>query len=200
VVAELNSARAVFAIVAGIPAAVVLLAVVWLVPTLRREARLLSSVVLVGLVALGAWAVFRSAGPQAEATPPLSASLPRGVAPAAPPVPPSSPRPQAPPCSPEGATVNVVARNISFDKKCLAAPADTAFTVSFDNADPGVPHNIHVFSADPSKNPGTKSLFKGEIVTGPRTVAYRVRALPKGTYFFHCDVHPPQMQGTFVVG
>ena len=40
---------------------------------------------------------------------------------------------------------------------------------------------------------------QGQIVIGPTTVTYHVVALVAGTYYFHCDVHPTAMQGTFVV-
>jgi hypothetical protein len=42
--------------------------------------------------------------------------------------------------------------------------------------------------------------FAGDLVTGPATATYDVPAIPAGTYFFHCDVHPTQMFGTFVSG
>ena len=84
-----------------------------------------------------------------------------------------------------------MAGNLAFDKECLAAPADSAFTIRFDNADAGVPHNVSVLS-------GGTSLFRGQIATGPEVATYRVNALRAGTFEFRCDVHP-QMRGTFVV-
>src|SRR5207247_3937142 len=42
------------------------------------------------------------------------------------------------------------------------------------------------------------NLFRGEIVTGPTAVDYRIPPLEPGTYYFHCDVHPT-MSGTVVV-
>ena len=82
-----------------------------------------------------------------------------------------------------------------FSTDCLAAPADTPFTIAFDNKDVGVPHNVAIFTDDTA----TKALFTGEMVTGPKKVTYEVKALPAGTYFFRCDVHPTTMSGTFVV-
>ena len=99
------------------------------------------------------------------------------------------------PCSPSGTTVTVSAKNLAFDAKCLAAPANTPFTISFDNKDSGVPHNVAIFT----DSSATKSLFTGSVVTGPKTVTYHVPALKPGTYYFRCDVHPTTMHGTFVV-
>jgi plastocyanin len=75
-----------------------------------------------------------------------------------------------------------MAQNVAFGTDCLAAPAGKAFTITFMNHDAGA----------------TQELFKGALVSGPATINYKVGALPAGTYFFRCDVHP-QMKGTFVV-
>jgi plastocyanin len=37
--------------------------------------------------------------------------------------------------------------------------------------------------------------FAGEIVTGPKQIVYNVPALPAGSYYFSCQVHP-NMHGT----
>jgi plastocyanin len=198
--AELSSAKVLIAIVAGIPAAVALFVVIWTVPSWRPEVRAGGSVVLVAIVGLLAWTIFRSAGPTAEATPPLQALAPSPAVPTAqPPAPTARPQPPAAPCQPSGTTVSVAAKDIAFDKECLAARANQAFTISFNNEDPGVPHNVHLFSADPATKPGAQSLFQGAVITGPKTTTYNVKALPLGMYFFHCDVHPAQMHGLFVV-
>jgi plastocyanin len=42
-------------------------------------------------------------------------------------------------------------------------------------------------------------LFRGDLVTGATTATYDIPALPAGTYYFQCDVHPT-MNGTVVVG
>ena len=190
-VAELGSSTTAFLIVAGIPVAVLLLAVVWLAPKWSAAVRAGSSLVLVALIGVGVWTVFQSAGPDAEASPPLTAFMPRGATPPAPQPAPGPPGPPAAPCRPSGTELQVTARNLAFDKDCLAAPANTAFTIRFDNADPGVPHNVSILSANQPR-------FTGEIVNGPEVVTYRVNALQAGTFDFRCDVHP-QMRGTFVV-
>jgi len=102
-------------------------------------------------------------------------------------------------CSPQGTTLNLLARDTAFDTDCLAAPANTAFTIALDNQDPGVPHSVSIFSADPTVEASATELFKGKIVTGPTQVTYAVHALAAGRYFFECAVHPTQMNGTLVV-
>jgi len=98
-------------------------------------------------------------------------------------------------CEPNGTTLSIAALNVAFDTDCLAAPADTPFTIEFDNQDAGVLHNVSIYTDDTA----TKALFTGESVTGPKQATYAVKALPAGTYFFRCDVHPATMTGTFVV-
>lgn len=102
---------------------------------------------------------------------------------------------QASSCAPTGTAINLVAQSIHFDKSCLAGPANTPFTIAFDNKDSGVPHNVAIYT-DAS---ASKVLFRGAILTGSNTITYHVPALPAGTYYFRCDVHPTAMHGTFVV-
>jgi nitrite reductase (NO-forming) len=99
-------------------------------------------------------------------------------------------------CDPNGTKLSIAALNVMFDTDCLAAPADTPFTIAFDNQDAGVPHNVSIYTDDTA----TKALFTGEMVNGPKKVTYSVKGLPAGTYFFRCDVHPTTMTGTFIVG
>jgi plastocyanin len=94
-----------------------------------------------------------------------------------------------------GGGVTVVAQGIAFDTSEIDLPADAPTTITFDNQDAGVPHNIAIYD-DSSLS---QNLFTGEIVTGPGTAQYQVPALPAGEYYFHCDVHP-NMSGSVVVG
>jgi len=182
-------------VVAGIPALAVLLVVLWAAPR-RRAVVAAVTLVAVGLAAIAVWAVFRPSGTQ-----PALASLP-GVS--APPPVVSAPPPPSPPgggqsCSPSGTDVHETAKATAFQSTCLAAPAGKPFTITFDNEDAGIPHNMHILASDPASNPGAATLFAGALVTGPKTETYQVNALPAGTYFFQCDVHPTLMRGTFVV-
>jgi plastocyanin len=101
-------------------------------------------------------------------------------------------------CAPSGTTIKLMAKNTMFDAGCLAAPAGQAVTVDFDNEDP-LPHNLAIYSADPMVDKNATTLFQGALVTGPKMTTYSVPALSAGTYHFHCDVHPTQMYGAFVV-
>ncbi len=96
-------------------------------------------------------------------------------------------------CAPSGNQLTISASDLSFNKGCLATPADQPFTIALDNKE-GLPHNLAI------DNPqGGDPVFKGEIFTGPKTQTYNVKALPAGTYHFNCTVHPSQMQGTLLV-
>jgi len=92
------------------------------------------------------------------------------------------------------ATVEVTAKNIKFDRTTLQALANQAITIVFHNADPGILHNVAIYSDSSAK----QSLFVGSTFNGPKTETYHVPALSPGTFYFRCDVHH-QMNGTFVV-
>jgi len=83
---------------------------------------------------------------------------------------------------------------LAFDTKCLAAPANTGFTIAFNNRSPSTPHDVSIATAGLGD-----TLFEGEIVTGPKSITYQVKGIAAGTYEFYCRVHPSQMNGTFVV-
>jgi plastocyanin len=93
-----------------------------------------------------------------------------------------------------GGGVTVTAQNIAFDTDTIDLPADTASTITFDNRDAGVQHNISIYS-DSSLG---ELLFKGDLVTGPATAQYSIPPEPAGEYYFQCDVHPT-MNGSVIV-
>jgi plastocyanin len=94
-----------------------------------------------------------------------------------------------------GSGPTVVAQNIAFDTQTLDLPPEAVTTITFDNRDAGVPHNISIYS-DESLG---ETLFQGEIVTGPAAIPYEVGPFPAGEYYFQCDVHP-DMNGAVRVG
>jgi plastocyanin len=94
-----------------------------------------------------------------------------------------------------GAAVSISAKDIiSFNVDHLEFPADQTVALAFDNQTPAVPHNVAIYD-----HQGGQNLFRGDLVTGPARVTYKVRPLAAGTYWFQCDVHN-NMHGTLTVG
>jgi plastocyanin len=93
------------------------------------------------------------------------------------------------------AVVTIVAQNIKFDKSTITATAGLDVTVTLDNRDAGVLHNIAFY---PNRS-ATSKIFGGPIITGPATNTSTFPAPGAGNYFFRCDVHPDTMTGTFIV-
>ena len=99
-------------------------------------------------------------------------------------------------CTADGTALQITAEDNKFDKDCMAVPADQTFTIELDNKDWGIPHNVSLYD---TAN-GSKTLYKGEVVYGPRKITYTVPAQAKGSYAFICDPHAEFMRGTFIVG
>jgi plastocyanin len=93
-------------------------------------------------------------------------------------------------------TIDLVAKNIAFDKSTITVPAGSQVTVNFDNEDSGIPHNFAVYTNSQATTP----IFKGEIITGVAKTTYTFTApSTPGDYWFRCDVHPTIMNGPFKV-
>ena len=92
---------------------------------------------------------------------------------------------------PHAATVDVVAKGNQFNKKTIELPAEHPPEIVFDNRDANVLHNVAIFS----DSQFTQRRFTGDVFAGPETMRYRFRALPAGTYYFRCDMHPTNMVG-----
>lgn len=84
---------------------------------------------------------------------------------------------------------------MGFDQSKIYVTAGQPFTITFENKQAGVAHNVQIFS-DAAK---TQSFFTGEHITGPATIDYAVDALAAGEYPFICEIHPATMVGTVVV-
>ena len=89
----------------------------------------------------------------------------------------------------------VVARDVAFDRHIVSAPLGVAFTLVLRNgeANAGMPHNVSIYRDAAFKD----RIVEGKAIEGPnRLIGYPVAALPVGTYYFQCDIHPiPAMQG-----
>jgi cytochrome c oxidase subunit II len=92
----------------------------------------------------------------------------------------------------------IAAKNIAFDKNCLAGPVNRPFDIKFDNQEP-VPHNVVFYSGKDANSPPILPESQTPPFTGPKTTVYKLPALKAGSYFFHCQVHPGAMQGQLVV-
>jgi plastocyanin len=92
------------------------------------------------------------------------------------------------------AAVELVAKNIKFDKKRIAFAANSDADLRFTNDDSGTPHNVAVYTDQSA----SQAIFKGDVVVGPITTDYKFKTPGPGAYYFHCDVHP-NMNGTVTV-
>jgi cytochrome c oxidase subunit 2 len=92
----------------------------------------------------------------------------------------------------------IAAKDVAFDKDCLAGPVNREFEITFENQE-AVPHNVAFFEGRDASSP--RILPEGEtpVFPGPETHTYKLPALEAGSYFFHCDAHPTAMTGQLVV-
>jgi plastocyanin len=97
-------------------------------------------------------------------------------------------------------TAPVGAGNDGFAETQLSAPADTPFTIEFDNQDTGIPHNVQIFEGTDTTGTPVWAPEGNELITGPAKATYEIPALPAGTYTFNCFSHPATMVGTLTVG
>jgi plastocyanin len=107
----------------------------------------------------------------------------------APPAPTTAPPPPPPP--PAGGSITLVALNLLFDSRSLSAAAGPV-TVTLDNQDRGIAHNVHFFSK-------AGSIGMTEIDTGPSMQTLSLGTLAPGAYSYKCDVHPTTMTGILTV-
>ena len=104
----------------------------------------------------------------------------------------------APTSSSQAVTIDLTAQNVAFDQSTISVPAGASVTINFNNKDIGVPHNFAVYQYNPTGI--AKAIFVGDTITGPATITYHFTApTDTNTYFFECDVHPQQMNGSFVI-
>lgn len=92
-------------------------------------------------------------------------------------------------------TTPVNAISTGFTPATLSVPAGEEFTLTFNNDDSGIPHNVQIFAGTDMTAKALWAPKDNETVTGPGSVEYQIDALDAGTYTFNCYVHPT-MVGT----
>jgi plastocyanin len=91
--------------------------------------------------------------------------------------------------------ITLSAKDLKFSAPCLVANAGEKFTIHFTNQE-DMPHNVAVYT-DSGK--GT-TIVKGDVVASAgQSKDYEVPAQDEGQYYFDCDIHPEQMNGTLYV-
>ena len=88
--------------------------------------------------------------------------------------------------------VTITSTSSDFDVDAFAVPAAAEVTVTYDNQDDGVAHNVR-FDLKGSDDPQTTT------AEGPDTQTVTLSVADAGRYTYVCDVHPAAMRGTLVV-
>ena len=93
--------------------------------------------------------------------------------------------------------VKVVAEDNTFDTDCLEAQANRKFRIYLENRD-SAPHNISIYSGDPSKDEKAEPVYEGKPVKGPGQEEYALDGMPPGKYVFRC-AKVDAMSGTLLI-
>jgi plastocyanin len=97
------------------------------------------------------------------------------------------------------ASVTVVAKDLKFDKGQIAVATGAQVTLTLDNEDPGVSHNISFFPSNRATS-ATDRIAGLDPFAGVARQDLKFTAPSKaGKYFFRCDVHPDTMSGQLVI-
>jgi plastocyanin len=128
--------------------------------------------------------------PQAAATPTVQRTQP-AAQPTQPHPPAATSTPVPPPVQSQSLTI--AANGSKFVPSKLNAAGGSAVTITFDNQDAGVAHDLIVYT------PGGGIAGQAEIFTGPATRTFTFTPSGPGTYAFKCSVHPTSMYGTIAV-
>lgn len=82
--------------------------------------------------------------------------------------------------------LTIQALNITFNREQMRLVADTQVTLTFENLDSAIPHNVAIYQEESA----SQEIFVGETFNGVETRDYTIPPTPAGEYFFRCDVHP----------
>lgn len=86
--------------------------------------------------------------------------------------------------------LTLAADNLEFDKESLDFPAGSEVVLRFENHE-AIPHNFSLYESK-----GGEPIFEGPILNAEGEVEYEFETPAAGEYYFQCDVHPDQMNGT----
>ena len=97
-------------------------------------------------------------------------------------------------CNPSGPP-KLVSKDNSWNTGCLAVTKDVPFTVAVSNLDAGIEHNFALYDSAKRK----RTFFQSPRFPGVAARTFQLRPLPKGRYYYQCDVHGPAMSGALIV-
>ena len=83
------------------------------------------------------------------------------------------------------------AQDIAFEPAAITLRAGMPITITFENADDGIPHGFVVSTRD-------AVIAAAEIINGPARTTVELPPLDPGEYAYSCPVHP-NMVGTITV-
>lgn len=91
-------------------------------------------------------------------------------------------------------TITLIAKNTLFDKSELRAKAGE-ITITFDNQDGGIVHNLHVYKGQDADG---EDVGATELEAGPIVQTLKLDLEP-GEYFYVCNAHPATQFGKLIV-
>ncbi len=97
---------------------------------------------------------------------------------------------------PPSANMKIIAKGIAWNTDKLNGLPGVPLTITVDNQDQGIPHNLAVYDGPDAESP---ILVQTEIANGPVTQTLSFGPLEAGEYYYNCVVHP-QMEGILTVG
>jgi plastocyanin len=127
----------------------------------------------------------------ATAVAPEATIAPHPTQPPRPTAPPTAPPP--PTIPPSGVSRTIAVINTTFVPSSITAPRGAAITITLDNQDAGVLHDLVIFDASGAR------VAETEIFAGPDSRTVTFTPAGPGTYPFTCTVHPREMRGTLTV-
>jgi len=130
--------------------------------------------------------------PVAVATATPRAQQPVNSAPTPPPPPPAPTNTPVPPAvAPQALTI--VAKGAKFNPAQLSANTGASVTVTLDNQDAGIQHDIIIYS------PSGATAGQTAAFAGPAQQSATFTPTAAGNYFFKCSLHPITMTGSISI-